>query len=92
MTNARQDRVVLGGAERPVKPFPPYAKKIPISSDRPQAALDPTVVATSASNFQLFGDRLRPCIVTLQRHRGAAAYFASQRFQTRDGTIIVDEY
>jgi hypothetical protein len=98
MITVEKDRIGLTGAERSVELLPPYGRKTPISSAHPQSALDPTrqvcdelAVAFSAFNSQLFGGRLRPCLVTLQRHRGAAGYFASQRFETRDGTMIVDE-
>lgn len=93
-----QDRIALTGLEKAVEIFSPYGKKVPASEPLSQKILDPTrqvchelAVAFDFFNSRLFGNRLRPCLITLQRQRGAAGYFAAQRFETRDGTIIVDE-
>ncbi|WP_022721618.1 SprT-like domain-containing protein [Rhodopseudomonas sp. B29] len=42
-------------------------------------------------NKRLFGDTLPPCLITMQRHKGAYGYFAPQRFGSRDGGTITDE-
>src|SRR4051794_8934359 len=42
-------------------------------------------------NTELFGGRLPPCLVTLQRKNGTRGYFAGGRFGTRDGVEITDE-
>ena len=93
-----QDRIVLTGVEKAVELSLPYGARSEVPAARPLKLSDPTlqvchefVFASRVFNKRLFGDRLRPCIVTLQRQRGAAGYFAEQRFETRDGTLIVDE-
>jgi hypothetical protein len=98
MMRFNQDRIALFGAESSVEIFPPYGRKMRASEPPPRALLDPTrqvchelAVAFDFFNSRLFGGRLRSCLVTLQRHRGAAGYFAAQRFETRDGAILVDE-
>jgi hypothetical protein len=42
-------------------------------------------------NERLFGNRLPYCLITYQRHRSAAGFFAAKRFTTRDGTAFTDE-
>lgn len=42
-------------------------------------------------NERLFGGRLPPCLITMQRHRKAYGYFAGGRFGTRDGSEVTDE-
>jgi predicted SprT family Zn-dependent metalloprotease len=42
-------------------------------------------------NQRLFGGRLPPCLITMQRHRTANGYFSGGRFETRDGKQITDE-
>ena len=42
-------------------------------------------------NERLFANKLPPCLITLQRRRGAYGYFSGQRFTTRDGTQATDE-
>ena len=42
-------------------------------------------------NDRLFGGRLPPCLITMQRSKKAYGYFAGGRFGTRDGREITDE-
>jgi len=42
-------------------------------------------------NSELFGGRLPPCLITLQRRRGAYGYFSGDRFQERPGERTTDE-
>jgi hypothetical protein len=43
-------------------------------------------------NRQLFGGRLPPCLITMQRSKAAAyGYFAGGRFGSKDGKEITDE-
>src|SRR5947209_20129451 len=50
---------------------------------------------TSAYEFfnrELFGGTLPPCLITMQRHKGAYGYFSGERFaNTSDPTDITDE-
>lgn len=76
---------------------PPYGGSLPATRILTNTIIDPTRHISEELSFafdffneHLFGDRLRRCLVTLQRHRGAG-YFAAQRYETRDGTIVVDE-
>lgn len=92
------DRITLLGGGSAVEIFPPYGRKISVSEPPPRTMLDPTrqvchelTVGFDLFNLRLFGNRLRPCLITLQRHRGAAGYFAARRFGTRDGATVVDE-
>lgn len=98
MTRIDQGRIALIGNEPSVEILPPYGTKMPAPAIEDLKVFDPTlqvsqelVFAFRFFNKRLFGNRLRPCIVTLQRRRGAAGYFAEKRFETRDGTLIVDE-
>lgn len=99
MKRLSQNRIALSGVDQSVKLLLPYDTN-DTSDTNAQSfrAADPTRLvceelagAFDFFNETLFGGRLRPCIVTLQRDRRRAAYFASQRFETRDGTIVVDE-
>ena len=98
MKRLSQDRIILRGVEKAVELFLPYGKSRANTSPPPDWTSDPTTHLYSELlagwfhlNKHLFGDRLRPCIITLRCGRHAAGYYAQQRFQTRDGTIIVDE-
>ena len=79
--------------------FTPYDRIVgPPAFPAPPDIIDPTrqvcrelTVAFDYFNKTLFGGRLNPCMITLQRRRQTAGYFAKQRFQTRDGTVVVDE-
>lgn len=42
-------------------------------------------------NDRLFQGALSPCLITMQRHKGAYGYFAARRFGERDGDGQVDE-
>jgi predicted SprT family Zn-dependent metalloprotease len=42
-------------------------------------------------NRKLFGGKLPPCLVTLQRRKGAYGYFAGRRFKSADGVYVTDE-
>lgn len=42
-------------------------------------------------NRKLFGGKLPPCLVTLQRPRRAYGYFAGRRFKSADGGFVADE-
>lgn len=42
-------------------------------------------------NTKLYAGKLPPCLITLQRHKGAYGYFAGERFGSRDGKTITDE-
>lgn len=42
-------------------------------------------------NKALYDGKLPPCLITLQRHKGAYGYFAPQRFGTRNGKTTTDE-
>lgn len=42
-------------------------------------------------NARLFDGRLPPCLITMQRHKGAYGYFAPERFGSRDGATVTDE-
>ncbi|MFZ1427403.1 MAG: SprT-like domain-containing protein [Geminicoccaceae bacterium] len=42
-------------------------------------------------NDRLFGGRLPPCLITMQRSKKAYGYFAGGRFGTRDGREVTDE-
>jgi hypothetical protein len=42
-------------------------------------------------NDRLFGGRLPPCLITMQRSKKAYGYFAGGRFGARDGSQITDE-
>jgi predicted SprT family Zn-dependent metalloprotease len=42
-------------------------------------------------NRELFGGELPPCLITLQRQRGAYGYFSGDRFQERTGSGTTDE-
>lgn len=42
-------------------------------------------------NAELFEGVLPPCLITMQRHRGAYGYFAPERFGARDGSATSDE-
>jgi predicted SprT family Zn-dependent metalloprotease len=98
MKPSSQDRITLVGVAKSLEILPPYGAQNPAPTSQTQKLFDPTrqvchelAAAFDFFNSTLFGGRLRPCLVTLQRHRGAAGYFAAQRFETRDGTLIVDE-
>lgn len=47
--------------------------------------------ACATLNRELFGGKLAPCLVTLQRKKRALGFFAGRRFRSADGTIIADE-
>jgi predicted SprT family Zn-dependent metalloprotease len=75
----------------------PYDTNVPARHKLVDEFVDPTKqvsgelsLASNHFNKHLFDNKLRPCLVTLQRHRGYG-YFAAQRYVTRDGTQIVDE-
>jgi SprT-like family protein len=77
--------------------IPPYGGSLPATRIFTNTIIDPTKQISEELSFafdffneRLFHGRLRRCLVTLQRHRGAG-YFAAQRYETRDGTIVVDE-
>src|ERR1700679_2307104 len=40
--------------------------------------------AYSHFNRELFGGRLPPCLITMQRHKGAYGYFSGERFASLD--------
>ena len=42
-------------------------------------------------NRRLFGGRLPPCLITMQRSKSAYGYFAGGRFGSKDGKEITDE-
>jgi predicted SprT family Zn-dependent metalloprotease len=42
-------------------------------------------------NCRLFGAKLPPCLITMQRRRGTFGYFAGGRFRTADGKDVTDE-
>jgi predicted SprT family Zn-dependent metalloprotease len=42
-------------------------------------------------NLRLFDNKLPPCLITLQRHKGAYGYFSGERFASMDGAEITDE-
>ena len=43
-------------------------------------------------NRELFGDSLPPCLITMQRHKGAFGYFSGERFaNTSDSKEVTDE-
>jgi predicted SprT family Zn-dependent metalloprotease len=43
-------------------------------------------------NRELFADTLPPCLITMQRHKGAYGYFSGERFQnTADQEEVTDE-
>jgi hypothetical protein len=47
--------------------------------------------AYSFFNAQLFGGRLRPCLITLTRRTHTLGYFVRSRFRKRDGPEVTDE-
>jgi SprT-like family protein len=61
---------------------------------------DPTVNAPTATTYgdlnrayaffneRLFGNRLPPCLITLQRHKGAYGYFSPERFGSKHGEVV----
>lgn len=98
MTHNEQGRVVLSGLEKSVEIHWPAGKTVPATTSSLQWASDPTRLLTEQLvrvgkhfNQSLFGNRIRPYIVTPQRARGLAGYFAPQRYQTRDGSTVFDE-
>ncbi len=43
-------------------------------------------------NAELFGGKLPPCLITMQRHKGAYGYFSSERFASAsDPEEVTDE-
>lgn len=48
-------------------------------------------VAYDAFNADLFGGGLPGCLITLQRHRGAAGYYSHNRFEARKGVARTAE-
>jgi len=81
-----------------VEILPPYGRNVPANATLARAITDPTKQISEELSFafvffneRLFGGRVRRCLVTLQRHRDSAGYFAAQRFETRDGSIVIDE-
>jgi hypothetical protein len=42
-------------------------------------------------NRRLFGGRLPPCLITMQRSKKAYGYFAGDHFGARDGSHVTDE-
>ncbi len=42
-------------------------------------------------NRELFGGQLPPCLITMQRHKGAYGYFSGERFARLDGEEVTDE-
>jgi hypothetical protein len=98
MTHNEQGRVVLSGLEKSVEIHWPTGKTVLTPASSLQSASDPTLLLAeqlvrvgSYFNQSLFGNRIRPYIVTPQRARGLAGYFAPQRYQTRDGSAVFDE-
>src|ERR1700679_1453731 len=48
--------------------------------------------AYSHFNRELFGGTLPPCLITMQRHKGAYGYFSGDRFaSTADAQDVTDE-
>jgi len=39
-------------------------------------------------NERLFGDRLPPCLITLQRYKRARGYFCGERFTSKHGEVL----
>jgi hypothetical protein len=94
----RQNQLVLRGVEKAVEIFLPSGKNASNTNSPPDSASDPTaqiytelLAGWRHFNRRLFGNRLRPCIITLRCSVRSSVFYAQQRFQTRDGTIIVDE-
>lgn len=54
-------------------------------------AYNDLTVAYDFFNGRLFGGRLPPCLITMQRKNKAYGYFAGGRFGTRDGEEVTDE-
>lgn len=54
-------------------------------------AYNDLTVAYDFFNKRLFGGKLPPCLITMQRKNKAYGYFAGGRFGTRDGAEITDE-
>lgn len=42
-------------------------------------------------NRELFGGALPPCLITMQRHKGAYGYFSGERFASLDNQDVADE-
>jgi SprT-like family len=68
------------------------------SYDTQERNRDPTVTAYGEFiyayehlNRLLFGERLPPCLITMQRRGRGYGYFSGERFGTRDGENITDE-
>jgi len=98
MTTVNQNRISPMGVEDSVEIIPPYGRGLPTISSFAKTIIDPTKQISEELSFafdffngRLFGNRLRRCLVTLQRQRGSAGYFAAQRYETRDSTMIIDE-
>lgn len=65
---------------------------------RTPSKLDPTTEmyghfshAYDFFNFVLFASSLPPCLITVQRHRGAYGYFRGRRFESFDRARVTDE-
>jgi hypothetical protein len=93
-----QNRFHLTAAEGSAEPLPPYGRNLLASTALVSTIIDPTKRISEEFSFafdffnnRLLGNRLRRCLVTLQRHRSFAGYFAAQRYETRDGTMVIDE-
>lgn len=98
MTRNDQGRVDLSGLEKSVEIQWPTVKSLPATTSSLQWVPDPTRLLTEqfirVANFlseSLFGNRIRPYIITPQRVPGLAGFFAPQRFQTRDGSTVFDQ-
>jgi hypothetical protein len=60
--------------------------------DRPVRTYASLDAAYDHFNLMLFGSGLPPCLITMQRHKGAYGYFHAQRLGRKDdGRQVVDE-